>query len=58
MVTINTDDPIICGTNLTNEYRILVKEFGFSFIDLKNIIHNGLLASFLPIKRKIFYSKL
>lgn len=51
-VTVNTDDPGVSGIDLSHEYLLLMKEFGFSMEDLEKIILNGVLAAFLPPDEK------
>lgn len=52
-VTLNTDNRLISGTTLTDEYWIAVKEFGFNARELKYLIINGFKSSFLPLKKKV-----
>lgn len=52
MVTVNTDNPTVSGTNLTKEYRILVEKFGFTPRELAAIILNGAEAAFLKREEK------
>jgi aminodeoxyfutalosine deaminase len=47
LVTIASDDPPMFGTNLSQEYQVLVHEFGFTQIELEQISLNGIQASFL-----------
>ncbi len=47
LITINSDDPPMFGTDLNHEYRVLVNEFGFSQAELEQISLNGIRASFL-----------
>ncbi|MFA6535774.1 MAG: adenosine deaminase [Candidatus Babeliales bacterium] len=51
-LTVNSDDPALFGTDLNNEYKILVDHFGFGINDLERISLNGLQASFLPADQK------
>lgn len=51
-VTINSDDPPMMGTNLTNEYMLMVKKMGFSLSDIKTFILNGVLAAWLTEDKK------
>ena len=48
LVTINSDDPPMFGTDLNREYEVLVDHFGFDADDLEQISLNGLRASLLP----------
>ena len=46
-VTINSDDPFIQGTDLTDDYVKIVRYFGFTVSDLANANMRALNASFL-----------
>jgi len=46
-LTIGSDDPPMFGTDLNNEYRVLVKDFNFTQSDLERISLNAVQASFL-----------
>jgi adenosine deaminase len=48
LVTVNSDDPPMFGTDLNHEYEVLVDHFGFNADELERISLNGLRASFLP----------
>jgi adenosine deaminase len=48
LVTVNSDDPALFGTDLSHEYEVLVDRFGFSADELERVSLNGLHASFLP----------
>lgn len=47
MITINSDDPPMFGTDLNSEYQVLVKHFDFTRPELERISLNGIQASFL-----------
>ncbi|NQX71005.1 adenosine deaminase [Paenibacillus alba] len=47
LVTINTDNPSVSGTDITNEYRVLSDRFGFTAPELVKLIMNGVDAAFL-----------
>jgi adenosine deaminase len=51
-VTINTDDPSISDTTLTDEYLVAVESMGFSLHDIKRTILNAASAAFLPPEKK------
>lgn len=51
-VTINTDDPVVCGVTLTDEYQRVAQVFGFSLTDICRMIENGVKASFLSETEK------
>lgn len=45
MVTVNTDDPEMFGNTLAQEYRLLEQELGFSRLQTRQLILNGIEAS-------------
>jgi len=51
-VTINTDDPSISSTTLTDEYMIAIREIGLPLSDLGAIIRNGVNAAFLETQER------
>jgi aminodeoxyfutalosine deaminase len=51
-VTINTDDPHMFGTDLSEEYRRLSRAFGFGVPELARLVVHGIEASFLPADRQ------
>lgn len=51
-LTINTDDPPMFGTTLTDEYRALAIVHGFTMDELKRLSLNAARAAFLPAKEK------
>lgn len=51
-VTLNTDDPTLCQTTLTNEYVIAVKKLGLNLSDIKKIILNSVSSAFLAEREK------
>jgi adenosine deaminase len=51
-VTLNTDDPPMFGTTLTEEYRRVASTFGLGVDDVAALVANGLRASFLPPDRR------
>jgi adenosine deaminase len=52
-VTINSDDPFIQNTNLTDDYVKIVNHFGFSVDDLIAVNLRALNASFLPDTERV-----
>ncbi len=52
-VTLNTDNRLISGTTLTDEYWLAVKEFGFTAPEIKYLIINGFKSAFLPHNKKV-----
>ncbi len=53
LVTLNTDDPGISGTTLTDEYLLALRGFGMTQEELLAVIWNGILGAFLPPADKI-----
>ncbi len=47
-VTVNTDDPSVSDTTLTDEYRLVIAGMGMSIDDLKVMMMNAVQAAFLP----------
>jgi adenosine deaminase len=45
-VTINTDDPTVCGVTLTDEYNLLVERFEVPPADIERMIAIGKEAAF------------
>jgi aminodeoxyfutalosine deaminase len=53
MITINSDDPPMFGSNLLGEYILAAEEFGFTRDQLRELAANAVEASFLPPTRKL-----
>ena len=53
MVTLNSDDPPMFGSNLLEEYILAHDKFDFSLEHLRELAANAVEASFLPPERKI-----
>jgi len=53
MVTLNSDDPPMFGSNLLEEYILVHERFGFSLDQLRELAANAVEASFLPPERKL-----
>ena len=53
MVTLNSDDPTMFGSDLEGEYLLAHSEFGFTEEHLRELAANSIEASFLPLERKI-----
>lgn len=51
-ITLNTDNRLISGTTLTDEYMIAIREFDFTANELKNVIINGFKSAFLSFHDK------
>jgi len=58
MVTINTDDPSMFGTSLSQEYQMLQENFGFSDEHLRELARNSFEAAFLPAEKKLQFLNL
>ncbi len=52
-VTINSDDPAMFGTTITEEFLLLHEQLNFSLDDIKKLALNGARASFLQEKEKV-----
>lgn len=55
IVTVNSDDPALFNTSLTQEYRVLAKQFGYKKSDLVRIARNAFLHSAAeePVKTRL-----
>jgi len=53
MVTLNTDDPAMFGTSLSQEYQLAQDTFGFTDEHLRELARNSFEASFLPAEKKL-----
>jgi adenosine deaminase len=51
-VTLNSDDPFIQNTDLTDDYIKAVEYFGFDLQDLLQLNLNAIEASFLPVEKR------
>ncbi|MBI2265304.1 MAG: adenosine deaminase [Armatimonadetes bacterium] len=51
-VTVNSDDPVMFGSSITEEYLFLAQQLGFTMEDLKRLSLNGISASFLTKAEK------
>jgi adenosine deaminase len=51
-ITINSDDPPMFNTTLTNEFIQLHKQFGWDVNFIKDLTFNALQASLLPVDQK------
>ena len=52
MVTINSDDPTMFDTSITNEYLVLIKKFEFSLEEIRKVDFNSIEASFMTDREK------
>jgi len=53
MVTVNSDDPTMFDTSISQEYLILARELGFTADELRTLSLNGVEASFLADDDKL-----
>ncbi|MDP6455186.1 MAG: adenosine deaminase [SAR202 cluster bacterium] len=53
MVTINTDDPVMFGNSMAQEFHALETSFGFTPDEIRALILNGIEASWLSPERKL-----
>ena len=53
MVTLNSDDPPMFGSNLLEEYILAQREFAFSLDQMRELAANSVEASFLAPDRKL-----
>jgi adenosine deaminase/aminodeoxyfutalosine deaminase len=53
MVTLNSDDPTMFGSDLEGEFLLAHDEFAFTEEHLRELAANSMEASFLPPERKV-----
>jgi len=53
MITLNSDDPTMFGSDLEGEYRLAHEKFDFTREHLRELAANSIEASFLPPERKV-----
>jgi aminodeoxyfutalosine deaminase len=58
MITLNTDDPAMFRTSLTQEYQLAQESFGFTDEHLRELARNAFEASFLPAEKKLRFLNL
>lgn len=58
MVTLNTDDPAMFHTSVTQEYQLARESFGFTDEHLRELARNSFEASFLPAEKKLNFLNL
>jgi adenosine deaminase len=51
-VTLNSDDPPMFNTTLTDEYLKVARQFGFGADELERLVLNGVRVALLPEKRR------
>ena len=52
-VTLNTDNRLMSGITLTDEYRTAAEVFGLSLADLERITINAMKSAFVPYKERV-----
>lgn len=52
LVTINSDDPTMFGSTLSDEYEILIRDQGLSLSEIKHVQMNAVSASFASMEEK------
>jgi adenosine deaminase len=52
-VTLNTDDRLMSGITLTDEYEVANKTFGLRFDDLEKLTINAMKSAFIPYRDRI-----
>jgi len=52
MVTVNSDDPSMFDTSITDEYLVLIQKFGFSLAEIRKVNFNSIEASFMTDEEK------
>jgi adenosine deaminase/aminodeoxyfutalosine deaminase len=55
MVTLNSDDPAMFGSDLEGEYKIGARHFDLTREHLRELAANSFEASFLPAERKVHF---
>jgi len=58
MLTLNSDDPAMFRTSLSNEYRLAQEHFAFTDDHLRELARNSFEASFLPPEKKVEFLNL
>ncbi len=58
MITLNSDDPAMFGTSLTQEYQLAQTSFRFTDEHLRELARNSFEASFLPPEKKLQFLNL
>jgi len=52
MVTVNSDDPSMFNTSITQEYLVIAQKLNFTVNDIRQLTMNGIEASFMSEKEK------
>jgi len=58
MITLNTDDPAMFSTSLSQEYQLAQEKFAFTDEHLRELARNSFEASFLPAEKKVNFLNL
>lgn len=58
MIALNSDDPAMFGTSLSQEYQLAQDKFAFTDEHLRELARNSFEASFLPADQKVKYLNL
>jgi adenosine deaminase len=51
-VTLNTDNRLVSGTTVTNEFRLAVENYDLNQDEVLGLVMNGFKSAFLPLKEK------
>ena len=51
-VTLNTDNRLVSGTTVTNEYRLAVENYDLNEDEVLTLVMNGFKSAFLPLREK------
>ncbi len=51
-VTLNTDNRLVTGTTVTNEYRLAVENYDLNEDEVLTLVMNGFKSAFLPLRDK------
>ena len=54
LITINSDDPSMFNTSISREYELLNTSFDMMVDEIKQLVLNGIIASFLADKEKLY----
>jgi len=52
-VTLNTDNRLVSGTTVTNEYRLAVEHYDLDQDEVLGLVMNGFKSAFLPLREKV-----
>jgi adenosine deaminase len=53
VMTVNSDDPSLFNTSLSDDYATLVEPFGLSVAQIDELVLNSFRSTFLPLGRKV-----